>query len=147
MNSSVCKYNYLNENINFRLPPVDKLVKIVKMKGKGCMMFKRDLKKAYRQIFVDPGNTCIPLLGFTFEGLYYFDITFSMGATMAAYQWRIQDLPLGGGGRADLRCIHFLAKTYVKTEEMDPVGGVHASSAPPPPDLPMLTAVKGQPMP
>ena len=42
-------------------------------------------------------------------------------------QWRIQDFPLGGG--ADLRRIHFLAKTYVKTKEMDPVGG--APAAPP----------------
>ena len=43
-------------------------------------------------------------------------------------QWRIQDFPLGG---ADLQCIHISAKTYVKTKEMDPVGGgVHAGGAP-----------------
>ena len=29
--------------------------------------------------------------------------------------------PLGGG--ANLQCIHFSAKTYAKTKEMDPVGG------------------------
>ena len=45
-------------------------------------------------------------------------------------QWRIQDFPLGG---ADLRRIHFSAKTYAKTKEMDPVGGggAHAGSTPP----------------
>ena len=30
--------------------------------------------------------------------------------------------PVGGGG-ADLQHVHFLAKTDVKTKEMDPVGG------------------------
>ena len=34
-------------------------------------------------------------------------------------------------GGADLRCVHFLAKTYVKTKEIDPVGGAHAGGAPP----------------
>ena len=44
--------------------------------------------------------------------------------------------PVGGG--ADLRRIHFLAKKYAKTKEMDPVGGggAHAGSAPL--DPPML---------
>ena len=46
---------------------------------------------------------------------------------MGALQWRIQDFPLGGGG-ADLRCGHFLAKMYVKTKEWDPVGGGAASA-------------------
>ena len=39
--------------------------------------------------------------------------------------------PVGGGGGTDLRRIHFLAKMYAKTKEMDPVwGGGRASSAP-----------------
>ena len=55
-------------------------------------------------------------------------------------QWRIKDFPLGGGGAdqlggggANLRCIHFLAKMYVKMKEIDPVGGggVRTGSAPP----------------
>ena len=44
------------------------------------------------------------------------------------YQWRIQDFPLGG---ANLRRVHFLAKTYAKTKEIDPVGGGRALVAPP----------------
>ena len=44
-------------------------------------------------------------------------------------QWRIQDFPLGGG--ADLRCIHFSAKMYAKTKEIDPVGEARAGGAPP----------------
>ena len=49
-------------------------------------------------------------------------------------QWQIQDFPLGVanplGGGANLQCIHFLAKTYAKTKEIDPVGGAHAGGAP-----------------
>ena len=37
--------------------------------------------------------------------------------------------PVGGGG-ADLRRVHFLAKTYAKMKEMDPVGGARAGGAP-----------------
>ena len=38
----------------------------------------------------------------------------------------------GGGGGANLRCVQFSAKTYVKTKEIDPVGrGARAGGAPP----------------
>ena len=36
--------------------------------------------------------------------------------------------PLGG---ANLRHVHFSAKTYAKTKEIDPVGEAHAGDAPP----------------
>ena len=55
-------------------------------------------------------------------------------------QWRIQDFPLGGApthwGGANLQRIHFSAKMYAKTKEMDPVGGAHAGSAPVDPPMP-----------
>ena len=48
--------------------------------------------------------------------------------------------PIGGApthwGGANLRCVHFSAKTYVKTKEIDPVGG--ARTAVPPLDPPMI---------
>ena len=52
------------------------------------------------------------------------------------FQRRIQDFPLGGAdprGDAYLRCGHFLAKMYVKTKELGPVGGARegAPAAPP----------------
>ena len=49
----------------------------------------------------------------------------------------IQDFPWGGapshwgGGGTDIQCGCFLAKMYVKTKELDPVGGAHAGGAPP----------------
>ena len=42
------------------------------------------------------------------------------------YQWRIQDFPLGADeplGGADLRRRSFLVETFVKTKELDPIGG------------------------
>ena len=51
-------------------------------------------------------------------------------------QWQIQDFPLGGG--ADLRHGCFLAKTYAKTKELDPVGGGARAGSAPPPDLPVI---------
>ena len=36
--------------------------------------------------------------------------------------------PLGGG--TDLQHVHFSAKTYAKTKEIDPVGGARAGGAP-----------------
>ena len=59
---------------------------------------------------------------------YKFPITVRSGGSRIS-RW-------GGGGRrpvgrgADLRRVHFLAKTYVKTKEMDPVGGARAGGAP-----------------
>ena len=45
-------------------------------------MFKRDLKRAYRQMFINPGD--VHLLGFKFDGLYYFDTTLTMGMRSSA---------------------------------------------------------------
>ena len=39
--------------------------------------------------------------------------------------------PVGGGGGANLRHVHFLAKMYAKMKEIDPVGGGGAPAAPP----------------
>ena len=49
--------------------------------------------------------------------------------------------PVGGGGAdllggTNLRCVHFLAKTYAKMKEIDPVGGYVLAA--PPLDPPML---------
>ena len=46
--------------------------------------------------------------------------------------------PVGGGGGADLRHIHFLAKMYAKMKEMDPVAGGGGARWRCPLDLPMV---------
>ena len=61
------KEEYLGQEANLKYPSVDHLVKINMKKGHGCLIFKRDLKRAYRQISVCPAD--IPLLGYCLEGL------------------------------------------------------------------------------
>ena len=83
INDGIDKTKYLESDIELRFPTVDNLIKIVLRKGKNCLLFKRDLKRYYRQIFVDP--SCIYLLGYTFGGHIYFDAALPMGLTSSAY--------------------------------------------------------------
>ena len=83
VNDAIEKYMYLGEPYKLTYPGVDDLVKIVKAKGKGCALFKRDLKSAYRQLLrLDPKD--IPLVAFTWNGEIYFDLTQPQGCIPAA---------------------------------------------------------------
>ena len=46
------------------------------------MIYKCDLRKAYRQLYVDPYD--FPLLGFHWNGCYYFDVVLPMGLRSAS---------------------------------------------------------------
>ena len=48
-------------------PSIDDLVKIIYKKGPGCLLFKRDLSQAYRQLRVDVGS--VNLLGYYFKDI------------------------------------------------------------------------------
>ena len=64
------------------LPSVDDLVSKVVALGMGCKIFKVDLTRSYKQFYIDPMD--FSLMGFTFEGLFYFDCTLSMGSRSSA---------------------------------------------------------------
>ncbi|XP_021354869.1 uncharacterized protein LOC110451275 [Mizuhopecten yessoensis] len=83
VNAHIPKDTYLGKPINLTYPRVDDLVELVKEKGKGCHLFKRDLKRAYRQIPIDPGD--IHLVGYMWSGKIYLDRVLSMGLRSAAY--------------------------------------------------------------
>ena len=83
INDFVSKDFYLGQRINLTYPGVDDLVAIVKTKGRGCLLFKRDLSRAYRQLSLDPGDAS--LLGYSFNGFMYFDKVLSFGLRSAAY--------------------------------------------------------------
>lgn len=83
INDGISKDFYLNDKITLTFPRVDNLVDLIKITGRGCHLFKRDLKRAYRQIPVDPGD--VPLLGYGFENQFYFDKYLSMGLRSAAH--------------------------------------------------------------
>lgn len=70
--------SYLGVPGRLHLPSVDNLVDIVRQCGKGCLLYKRDLKQAFRQIPLDPGD--IHLLGYKHRDHIYFDTVLSMGS-------------------------------------------------------------------
>ena len=83
VNDGIPKKEYLGESYMLRLPGVDDIVAMIRRKGVGCAIFKRDLKSAYRQLVrADYGD--IHLLGFVWEDQLYFDLTHPQGCRSAA---------------------------------------------------------------
>ena len=83
VNAGMNKDVYWGSPTNLVYPNVEDLVKLIKKKGHGSLLFKWDLLKCYRQIFMDPGS--IFLLGFTVAGYMYFDVVLTMGLRIACY--------------------------------------------------------------
>ena len=83
VNDGIDKTIYLGVKVDWDLPMVDTLANIMITKGVGSLLFKRDLKHYYRQIFVDPGD--IPKLWYQFDSCLYFDATLPMGMTSLCY--------------------------------------------------------------
>ena len=82
VNDRIPKDEYLGEEYHLRFPSIDELVELVKEYGRGCALMKRDLKKAYKQILVDPGDW--NFLGLKWNGKLYFDRTLPMGLRSSA---------------------------------------------------------------
>ena len=74
----------LHEGLEFALqyPTVDHIASLIARKGPGCLIHKCDLRKAYRQFYVDPFD--FPLMGFHWNNCYYFDVVLPMGLRSAA---------------------------------------------------------------
>ena len=60
-----------------KYPTIDALTELVIENGRGCELFKSDLKSAYRQLPVDIGD--IHVLGYKWNDLLYFGTTLPMG--------------------------------------------------------------------
>ena len=58
---------FLGEEYKLRLPRVDAIVSMIRAKGRGCAMMKRDLKDAYRQL-IRTDYKDIHLFGFKWKG-------------------------------------------------------------------------------
>ena len=83
INDGINKDRYRGKEVNLKLPGVDVLLQIIFKKGKACLLFRRDLKSAYKQVPVCIGE--IHLLGYTHKGLLYFDLTLPMGLSNSAF--------------------------------------------------------------
>ena len=83
VNANVNMESYFGDLIALKYPNLDDLVRLVQNKDRGALLFKHDLLKFYRQIYMDPGS--IHLLGFMVDGSLYFDVVLTMGLRIACY--------------------------------------------------------------
>ena len=82
VNDGIPSDSFLGEPISLSYPTIDSIVDAVISLGPGCLLYKRDLKKTYRQFPVDPKDC--HLLGYTWDSQFYFDKVLTMGLRSAA---------------------------------------------------------------
>ena len=83
INDGIPKVTYLDVAVEFTLPSVQSMVSRLNTLGYGCLMYKRDLKGAFRQFNIDPGD--YKYTGLSWEGESYIDTRLAMGLRSAAY--------------------------------------------------------------
>ena len=77
------KDSYLGIPIKLSFPSVDDLARRMKQLGQSCRMFKRDIRRAYRNFGVDPADYRV--FGYIWAGFYYFDKVLVMGSKSSPY--------------------------------------------------------------
>ena len=82
VNDGISKNMYLGEVINLHYTSVEEVCKMVMEAGPGAVIYKRDLRHAYRQIPVDPRD--YRYLGYYWDEEFYFDTVLAMGQRNAA---------------------------------------------------------------
>ena len=82
VNDGIPIKDYLGQPHNLTLSSVDDLVRLIVEIGPGCKLMKADMGSAYKQLYVDPKD--YNLLGFSFRGKLYAELTFPFGARSAA---------------------------------------------------------------
>ena len=83
INDGIPRSTYLDFEIKFSLPSVRSMVDRLNVLGAGCLMFKRDLKGAFRQFSVDPGD--YKFTGLSWEEEIYVDTRLAMGLRSSAF--------------------------------------------------------------
>lgn len=82
INDAIPDRVYLSQPYSLVYPTIDTIAERVASVGRGCLLFKRDLKRAYRQFPIDPFD--YPLLGYQWNDELYFDVVLPMGLKTAA---------------------------------------------------------------
>ncbi|XP_077866244.1 uncharacterized protein LOC144353843 [Saccoglossus kowalevskii] len=81
VNDGIPGHSYIGDDYKLRYPTVDSTLDRIRTLGSCCLLYKRDLSRAYRQLRVDPGD----YLGFySWKGKYYFDVSPPFGLRTAA---------------------------------------------------------------
>ena len=82
VNDTIPKDEYMGKFYKLKFPTVDTFREMVYAQGHNCLMYKRDLKRAYRQFPVDPHD--FNKLGLKWKGLIYIDTALPMGMRTSA---------------------------------------------------------------
>ena len=77
VNAGVPKNFFQGNPKQYSLPTIHDLATLVLQMGRGCLIWKADLERAYRQLRSDPLD--YPLMGVCHQGAYYTDICPSFG--------------------------------------------------------------------
>ena len=83
INDGIPRETYLDFKIKFCLPSVQSMVSRVNELGPGCLLYKRDLKGAFRQFCIDPGD--YRFTGMSWDEKIFMDTRLAMGLRSAAY--------------------------------------------------------------
>lgn len=82
VNDFIHKNEYLGQKSEILFPKVDDFIELIKKKGRGCLLFKKDLRRAYRQLSIDPHD--YNLVSFVWGKHIFCDSVLSMGLKSAA---------------------------------------------------------------
>ncbi|CAL4155283.1 unnamed protein product, partial [Meganyctiphanes norvegica] len=83
VNDGIPTSTYLDHEVEFSLPSVNSMVSRLNCLGSGCLLYKRDLKGAFRQFSVDPGD--YKFTGLVWGDNVYIDTRLAMGLRSSAY--------------------------------------------------------------
>ena len=82
MNDGIPKDSYLSHYFHYRLPGSAQFIDLINFYGPGCLLFKSDLSRTYRQIPVDPKD--YRYLAFRLRDKIYFDTLLPFGLRPAS---------------------------------------------------------------
>ena len=71
INDGISKATYLDFEIKFSLPSVQSMINRLNDLGPGCLLYKRDLKGAFRQFSINPGD--YSFTGLNWDGNIFID--------------------------------------------------------------------------
>jgi hypothetical protein len=77
VNLSVSKNSYAGTPFTLKLPTTDTICQVLNTVGKNIKIFKVDLARAFRQLYIDPFD--IKYLGLQWRGQFYVDISVPFG--------------------------------------------------------------------
>jgi len=83
LNEAVPNDTYLGDTVQLTYPSVDTMTQMILNKGAGCLIYKTDLSRAYRQLPVDPKD--YKYLCYRWRGAFYVDTRLVFGLRSSAY--------------------------------------------------------------